>query len=428
MNINQEIKFETKIPFLSVTDFAFRWEINEHARLELSGLLDAGRFADSPQEVYEGTELRLTLTEEFDKDGESELFHGWVKDVTIREENGVLISKIKAVSGSEKLDREKKKESFQNPSASFSRIAKDTVTEAGGTIICTVKEKETEGPIICYQETVWEFLKRIASHQNSYVIPDIKTGKAAVWFGMRQGNEIMQNLLQEMTETVIQKEYSDKGKKHTSRTFQSVRIRRNYYLGDWVLEQGIKRYICSKEVRFAGGDLSFTYKLASEKHLQIKTYYNERISGMSLWGTVEERNDETIRLKYDMDQKEGAYDYPWRSETGNALYAVPEKGMRAAVCFMEPDERKGVAVRCMGKAEENSKPENKYIRIPDKAEIELRSKGIEVKKEGEMMELTDGSQIRFSGQNIEIEAQTGVTVKGKTIVLTAGQEIKATAE
>ena len=39
MEINQEISLETELPFQSVQDFTMNWEINEHAWLELNGIL-----------------------------------------------------------------------------------------------------------------------------------------------------------------------------------------------------------------------------------------------------------------------------------------------------------------------------------------------------------------------------------------------------
>lgn len=426
MKINQEISMETQIPFLSVQDFTVLWQINEHAGLKLSGMLNPNQEINQKAEAFEGTDIKISLTEEFDHCGDAVLFHGQVQKTDIKEESGIRICYVEAVSASIKLDQQRKDESFQNPSLTGSQIAKEIVTDAGGSIICTAETKEMEGPVIRYQETEWEFLKRISSYQNSYVIPDIKTGKVNIWFGMRQGNEISEDLSSQVTEIMVRKEYLNKGKQPVSKMCRCIQNRKNYSLGDWMLEGGAKQRIFAKTARFEAGDICFFYELASERDLQTKPLFQEDLIGLGLSGTVESREKETLHLTYDMDQKKGAFAYPWRPQTGNALYALPEAGAKAMVYVPGHDEREAIAVCCPGTA--GKKPGNKLMKTLNQAEIRIQSGNIELKKENEYMKIEDGTEVLLSGNKLEIEAAGSVNLKAKGIYLSAAGDLKATIE
>lgn len=429
MKINQEISMETQIPFLSVQDFTVLWQINEHAGLKLSGMLNPNQEINEHAEAFEGTNIKISLTEKFDNRGEAVLFHGQVQKTDIKEESGIRICYVEAVSASIKLDQQRKDESFQNPSLTGSQIAKEIVTDAGGSMICTAETKELGGPVIRYQETEWEFLKRISGYQSSYVIPDIKTGKANIWFGMRQGNEISEDLSGQVTEIMVRKEYPNKGSQSVSKMCRCIRNRKNYSLGDWMLEGGAKQRIFAKTVRFEAGDICFFYELASERDLRTKPLFREDLIGLGLSGTVEGREKETLHLTYDMDQKKGAFAYPWRPQTGNVLYAMPEAGAKAMVYVPGHDEREAIAVCCpVGAGEEGKKSENKLMQTLDKAEMCIQSGNIELKKENEHMKIEDGTEILLSGNKLEIEAAASVKLKAKRIYLSAAGELKAIIE
>ena len=76
-------------------------------------------------------------------------------------------------------------------------------------------------------------------------------------------------------------------------------------------------------------------------------YYHEKITGMSLEGTVEETRNEEVRVSFVTDKCEGKWFFPWKPETGNTLYAVPEVGAKVMVYFMNHEESSGIAIRCI---------------------------------------------------------------------------------
>lgn len=55
---------------------------------------------------------------------------------------------------------------------------------------------------------------------------------------------------------------------------------------------------------------------------------------------------EQVYVRLDIDDKTGVYPFPWYPETGNGLYAMPEKGSKAELYFVGADETVAIAVRC----------------------------------------------------------------------------------
>ena len=70
------------------------------------------------------------------------------------------------------------------------------------------------------------------------------------------------------------------------------------------------------------------------------------MAGVSLRGTVEKREKESVYLKLDMDGADGKalHPYPWIPPTGNVMYCMPQEGTEAYLYFPEAEEGSAYAV------------------------------------------------------------------------------------
>lgn len=429
MDINQELSLTTELPLQSVQVWETHWELNEHAGLTLTGILENGCGEDVWRQNYIGTEITVSMADTVETDGDGVLFRGLIREASLIRDCGVAMARVEAVSASVKLDENGQKQcrSFQNASLSYSDVARQMADAGHGKVICTTEKQKIGKPLICYQETIWGFLKRIASYQNSFLIPDLKTGRPNLWLGMRSGKQIGTDLNDSQTEVVIKKQYTQKGKGKAVKTV-GLESRTPYSLGDWMLWQGEKVVICKAKAQFKQGELTFSYGLSAERDMRTEAFYNEELTGLSLWGTVKEAKEEKVRIMFDIDGEEGDWFYPWRPETGNALYAMPEIGARTAVYFMNHEEGSGTAIRCSGKPPENREPGDKSAATPEEGKAELLTGSLNIIKETNKMELMDSSSINLGGGQIEIEGNGKVKMRAKRISLSAASEIKATTE
>ena len=110
--------------------------------------------------------------------------------------------------------------------------------------------------------------------------------------------------------------------------------------------QGQRRYIFEKTAELVGGVLVFGYKLGGKCRFGQKRYANRKMAGVSLRGTVEKRERESVYLKLDIDGADGKalHPYPWIPPTGNVMYCMPQEGTEAYLYFPEAEEESAYAV------------------------------------------------------------------------------------
>lgn len=423
IRINEKISIEADIPFQSIQELAMTWEINDHARVNMSGILKGKEGVNQIlfEDYLRGT-VRLIMTGNKDNEADETLFCGQIEQIDLKYTHGVLLALVTAVSASINLDKKQHCYTFQDTSRTYAETAKAVNALEDVSIICSIGDKKLEKPVICYQETAWEFEKRLASLQHSYIIPDILTGRPNLWFGMRKGKEINKN--SSTVEVRIRKSYVD-GERGRAVISHSLESRGSYLLGDWMMLNGRKCVIYKKEFLLKHADIQFVYWLANEKDLETEPCYNERFNGLCLSGTVEKTRNETVQVKFDIDGKSGKYFYPWRPDSGNALYAMPEKGSKAEVYFMNHDERQAIVIRCLHNLKNKDKePGDKYFENSD-ASIGLSGGSIEMVKSEASMKLRDKSSIGFDGENLTIEGDGKIKMTARHIKLSASTEIKA---
>ena len=102
------------------------------------------------------------------------LFCGYQEKVEIKEEGRYRIADVQAVSGTILLDQKKCDRVFQKKAQTYMGIA-NTVTADTEHSACILpgSDMQTGGTLIQYQETDWNFLKRMASQLGLPLVPDI---------------------------------------------------------------------------------------------------------------------------------------------------------------------------------------------------------------------------------------------------------------
>ena len=163
MNINHELRIESKIPFQSIEDFHFEWKTNQHAVLEVNGYID-------PNNIYGKNSLYGSMIRIWKEQGNETLFHGCMTKATEESVGELKKIHIEAQSASCRLDQQAGKRSFQAVEKTYAEVAREVVEENDGQIICTEgDEKQIGKPMIQYNETVWAFVKRLASYMGTCV-------------------------------------------------------------------------------------------------------------------------------------------------------------------------------------------------------------------------------------------------------------------
>lgn len=410
IQVTNQIKVESILPLLAVHSFQLEWGTNEHAFLWLEGYADGQKQLQLPG----NSKIRIWL------ENDTTLFYGYLTKIRMDNAGETTRIRLEARSGSFKLDQKPESASFQDVGETYARTVQKAAERAGGRVICTEGKDRTLGkPPIQYEETAWEFCRRLASRLGTYIIPDIATGREAFWFGMRKGNRVPA-----FSEEEYAVEVQGMTSQGRSRTGYEVESREFYRIGDHTVFGGREMTIFKVQAHFRNGELTFGYLLREED--TVNPIYQNRFTGLGLKGTVVETKQEQVRIALDIDGGEstGEYFYAWHPETGNALYAVPETGMRIVLYFGSPDEREGFVMHSLPNAVDERNYKDRYFNTKEGNSMYLSEGSISFSRGGRhRVSLADGAlSIRSSGK-MDILARDTVKMSAGRIAVSTPDEL-----
>lgn len=343
--IGEQIVVSTDIPILSLWDIEITQRVNEHSTLALIAALSEEQGENLLRTDW--SDSRITILKKDDKD--QFLFYGIIEKLEVTKVNRTWQARIKGVGDTAVLDRVPKKRSFQNTEMTYMHIVKEVTI--GYTDIAyewNVDDSRILGqPVIQYEETDWEFLKRLSSHFHAVLVSG--TGQETFSFGMGKGKE--RSLEQaEITAQGFDSGYyqnggCEDGLPRNAAFYLEVRTRENWQTGDWVIWNDRRYQVYEKTVTYRNGELQICCRLGAEGTFYQKKQYNEKLAGVRLDGTVRKTQEEDVYIQLDIDEKECA-DYPWSwaPETNNISYCMPEPGMRAVLYMGTHEEKDGRGV------------------------------------------------------------------------------------
>lgn len=411
------LKMETDIPIFHVTGFHFLWKTDSHAELNLSGDIDS-HIQWKPEQFY-NSRLKIWLNE---GDGIQIIYNGYVVEMETKRIGQADQIFLKVLSATCLVDRKIRSRSFQNPITTYGQIVRETIKAEGGQVIRNQKsDKEIGSPIICYEETAWQFAKRMGGNTGNPIIPDIETGNPNLWFGMRSGKEVP--ALQEEQYVIQMRAIGRK----TGTCFLTEG--RSYYkIGDRMTYKGQKVTIIEVGGRYEQGELMFFYILENMAvRCQARSRNDNHLAGLGLWGTIKEVKDEAVKIALDIDHGEdtGNYFFPWFPETGNAFYAMPEKGSKALLYFLSADGKKGAVIHCLNKdAEEERNYKDRSIDTKDENVICLSKENVSFSKGGNhSLSLSDSSISVSTSGELKIAAKGKIRLRAKQITINTPEEL-----
>lgn len=347
----QNVRISGVLTLKTLHAFHMESRLNNHARAYISGIVDEEMYAQAFGKQLKGGTVCV-----YAGDDTRPLFCGIILDVKITYENDYYGIEIWLISGTYLLDTKKKSRSYQDIEMTYRDVIKQTLadTESADCILTAGRDAKISAPLIQYLETDWEFAKRLASHFNVSLIPELTMGRPKFWFGMRNSYVECPFDEDEYTITVSKRFFEAGGEaggfKRRDFLYYLVKSYNNYQIGDPTVFKGKSLVICEKECSLEKGIAVFQYKLALPSFLAGPKQYNEKICGMSILGTVLETDKETLKIHLDIDPVQDtatAYPYAWVPATGNLMYLMPKVGTRVSLYFYNHDERSAKAVNCV---------------------------------------------------------------------------------
>ena len=430
--------------------------MNEHARLFLTAVL-----SDEKKDDY----IKKNLSKEqfilsSNGDSQTTLFQGMVLEAHTETIGGVYYLKIKAISNSYLTDIKTVSRSFQDKKMTYEKLMKSIVSEYpnGDILDHASKGKLLDHLTIQYEETDWEFLKRMASHFHAGILPSLTHEGPKIIIGVPKGSSAgtMDCSSYQMVKHLDKHLKSSKNGGNQLNETDSIEYlletEKNYDIGDQLTCQNMQLYIKSKEASMSGGILKFKYALSSQAGFYEDSLYNEAIAGVSLKGKVLDIIEDKLKVHLEIDDTQNKtkawkfpYATPYSAEGHSGWYCMPERGDTVLIHFPSHKEEDGYGMNSVRVKEKDSEnfddPDIKIFRTKNGKEIRFSPEEILItclsgideitgKKQNIYIKLHQDTGIEIiSSEPIQFKSDKGIRMEAEdSIQLMASKEIRLTCK
>lgn len=417
--------------------------INKHVTLKLTGILKN----ENKDNDINLTTNNKTIEVFYVGSKSTTLFYGIVTNIEINIELDVYTLNIEAKSMSYLMDIKLKSKSFQNISmTTHNLIASIMKNYSGSNYILNIPNEEVKELLIQYEETDWEFLKRIAAKYNQGLFPTMD-GKEIQFvmavpkqFKELKSKSINYKIYKNLDDyKYMLKNYLQDANEVDYMTYEIE----NYEilkLGDNIQFQGQSFYIYEGTYEIKNGILTNTYRLRMKNGLRQKRIFNTKVIGSSIDGKIIQVQSDLVKIHLEIDETQDKGTAYWfkfstmsASTDGSGWYCMPEIGDSVRVYFPTKDEDEAFAVSAVsgyeqgaGEAEDRmGNPDNKYLRTAHDKQVKLTPGGIFIScdsGQAEMSLTSDGTLSITSQNNININAEQNIKIEAQKSFLVSAKQ------
>ncbi len=451
-------------------DIIIHQKINEHTTIKLTAMV-----SEQSALKYETELLSKQAIKVIQKTEEQDIVHfgGMIQCLTVERKNGIYYIHIDGVSLTKFIDIKKQNVSYQNENSTYQDIVDKAIQEynfPGMTYIWTEqsRSKKVGRFLLQFQETDWEFIKRVASIENLGLIPNM-TGKQTQFFiGLPKGREEkivpyckhkVHRLLEKAEKEVVNKKVNTIWQGDYIQ-YELYGITEHYELGDVVRFQDMQYIVIEKTSTLfkKDGILRSNYVIQQKKGIAFPRLYNNALRGNSLTGTVIDvkRNFTKLHLHIDEEQQDiaTAFWFPqpqyFTAGSDSGFCIMPERGDTMRLHFPTKDETEhyiicsdngdfskllnslntskgGKEPEKAAKVSGSNAPYEKFLTTPGQKGMLLNDGMVKYHTTGDIsvIQMEDGKGISISSDgNIELLANNINLKAGAKLNITAGKKIE----
>ena len=275
------------IELLDICECFIYKEVNQHSKAVISG-----HISDPLEEQY----FRKSLTEEWavlngvtTTGDKVQMFGGYIKDFSILKVNGQKAIRLSLVSGTMLMDLHRKRLTYQDLSETYVNIVNEIVERyTNGMIIASDRLAVPIGSMkVQYEETDWEFVKRLASCQEQIIVPHARRESVTFDFGLNEA--VVENTILDILEEAKQKEKSGFSYKVKTREF--------YEIGSKILYHGGSFFVYAASSFYEKQEVVNEYILKNSHDFSSKQCFNDKIIGASLEAIVTSIERDEVKVQ-----------------------------------------------------------------------------------------------------------------------------------
>lgn len=172
--------------FLNYTKLECKKELNQHGVLRITGLIHQEKEREYMNLAAKETWVSVKVISE---NGEiSHFFDGILTGLCVEKENQISVLSIEIKTGTFLLDIAPHIRSFQSSDFRYADLIHTCLEKSSGScILLDKKNDQTHRFFLQYDETDWEFIKRIAACAGTVIIPEDAMAGRKFYFGYRDG-------------------------------------------------------------------------------------------------------------------------------------------------------------------------------------------------------------------------------------------------
>lgn len=420
--------------------------VNEHAVLNFTGILK-NELKD--EDIYKTTENKMVEVF-YDEDTKKTIFYGVVTNVEIAVNEDVYLLKVEAKSMSYLMDIKIKSRTFQDKSMAIQNIVDYIMKDYSNyNYEFNINDEPSGELLVQYEETDWEFIKRIASKYNAGLFSNMDKNNINFKFGLysKEESEKCSILQNEMYKSLDEYDYMKQNFLQDANETDYLTCNIKTYdvlnIGKCINLMGQNFYIYEGEYEIVDSILVNRYKLRVENGIRQKRNYNTKIVGTSINGKIINVKNDVVQIHFDIDDKySGKSDVYWfrfstisASTDGSGWYYMPEVNDAVMAYFPTKDEDECFAISAVSKYKQGlgeaqdrmGDPDNKYLRTPSDKEVRLTNDGVYIlcnSGQGQIEFTNDGNLNISSANDINIVAEENINMNAKNdFKITAENEI-----
>ena len=426
------------IPYIEISNIDIIAEKNSHTFVYAEGKIHSEdrRALDCLRQF--GTEIIIR------KGKDTVLFRGLITELSVEECAEAVTVIVRGATHTILLDRKKKTKPFHDINETIKGIIQSVAkgTKGAQTIIESRCEEQIGQFIMQYEETDWEFIKRMASHCGQSVFPDSVCDRPAFYIGkptllseIEITDEIPYTLSwhAQTQEPLIS---------NTSGMTYLVRLNdKCLKLGECIKFKGSTLYVKALHMHMEQAVLNNDYELCTREGLDTSRSMNTKLVGREVTGIVEEVKRDNVKVHIIAEDGCGngeacwfPYSTVYASSDDSGWYCMPEPEDKVRLRFPGGDEKNAYAVSAVSEyVPENEKSDRmrdysvRYIRNRQGMEIMWSPNRVSISANGaNLIDINqNGTLFLSSNSKITIHAEKDVAVEaGNQIHFNAGGNIR----
>lgn len=426
-------------------DMKVSFEINDHIKLHLTAVLKSDESIENVLntkniEVYYGNNKTI--------------FYGCITNIDVSNNEEVKEVEVEAKSMSYMLDIKSKSRSFQDGSMNINSLISNILGEySGAKYILNLPDNPIGELLVQYEETDWEFLKRIVSKYNRGIFTYCTTKNIEFSLGIPNKSENVDLSTVRYKVYKDLNEFSNVSQNYFSDTYESDYITYDVEsyevlsIGDSINFMSHSFNVLDGSYEICDGILLNKYKLRNKSGLRQKREFNNKIIGSALGGEIIGVQGELVQVHLDIDSSQSTSAAKWfkfstmsASSDGSGWYCMPEIGDSVKVYFPTNDEDESFAISAVsnykqGAGESKDRmgdPSTKYLRTSEDKEVRLTPDGINISCNSGQSEFSlssDGTLSIKSANNVNITSSGGIDISANSsFLINAGESVNISSD